>query len=283
MSGTVYVIGGLRRRRRPDHHGVLADARPADRRAGGVDAGRRAWPCPRRARGAAGVAAPDGMLLIGGEGPDGPVTTTCKSLLDAKGVLGEWETEAAARAAAGRRASRAIVGDYVLAVRRPRRGRPGRGGPARHHRPRGAGRASRRTRTRARSSSGTSTTPGTCRRRATIPQAGPPTGRCTWSAAQTTKARRPSCTGRSRRTTGRSPSGSTCRVSDLPVGLTGGSAFVTGPNAIIVGGETADGVVDVQPPREHVARRARSSSSARSARPSRASRSTARSASSSAT
>ncbi len=32
-------------------------------------------------------------------------------------------------------------------------------------------------------------------------------------------------------------------MSDLPVGRSGGSVIVTGPNAIIVGGETADGPV----------------------------------------
>ena len=112
VSGTVYVIGGFDAEGAPTttvfsitpdpQTSVLADWTPVEGLA-----------LPEARGGAAGVAAPDGLLLIGGEGPDGPVTTTYKSLLDTKGVLGEWETEAPlARPQAD--AIAAIVGDYVL-------------------------------------------------------------------------------------------------------------------------------------------------------------------------
>jgi len=62
--------------------------------------------------GAAGVAAPDGVLLIGGDGPDGPVTTTLKSVFDAQGALQAWETEAPLFAPQTD-ATAAIIGDHV--------------------------------------------------------------------------------------------------------------------------------------------------------------------------
>ena len=40
-------------------------------------------------------------------------------------------------------------------------------------------------------------------------------------------------------------------VSDLPYGLSGGTVIVTGPNAIIIGGERAEGPVADEPPGEH--------------------------------
>jgi hypothetical protein len=58
------------------------------------------------------VSAPDGVLLIGGEGPDGPVTTTWKSLLSATGTLGEWATEAPLQRPQAD-ANAAIIGDFV--------------------------------------------------------------------------------------------------------------------------------------------------------------------------
>jgi hypothetical protein len=61
---------------------------------------------------AVGLAAPEGLLLIGGEGPDGPVTTTYKSPLDTQGALGEWEPEAALQRPQAD-ALGAVVGDFV--------------------------------------------------------------------------------------------------------------------------------------------------------------------------
>ena len=66
---------------------------------------------PGRA-GAAGVSAPTGILLIGGEGPNGPVTTTWKSELSEAGVLQKWAPEAELlRPQADGGA--AVIGDYV--------------------------------------------------------------------------------------------------------------------------------------------------------------------------
>jgi hypothetical protein len=49
---------------------------------------------PEARAGGAIATATDGLLLIGGEGPSGPVTTTYKSKFDTKGVLGTWQAEA---------------------------------------------------------------------------------------------------------------------------------------------------------------------------------------------
>jgi hypothetical protein len=54
----------------------------------------KALTLPEARGGAAGVASPDGILLIGGANADGPVATVYKSLLNAQGVLGAWAPEA---------------------------------------------------------------------------------------------------------------------------------------------------------------------------------------------
>ena len=197
---------------------------------------------PEGRAGAAAVAAPTGVMLVGGENADGPVATVWKSPLADDGTLQPWEPEASlvhpqADGAAW------IDRRLRLAVGRSRCQRPGRGGPARDHRPgRGRGPA-RKTRTRARSSSGPSAIPPTC-----------PAARdnaATWSANGTiylvggedgTRPAGRALLDRSRRPRATSPVGSTSTQSDLPFGLTGGAAVVSGPNAIIVGGETTEGV-----------------------------------------
>ena len=174
----------LRRGRRPDDDRLLADPEPADRRARRVeDRARRAGPAggARRGRRRGGARRAPAHRR---RGPDGPVTTTCKSLFDDQGELGEWETEAPLAAAAGRRASprsSATTSGCTAATTRTARSAPSSAATSASRRPR----ASPRTPTRARSSSGPSTTRRTCRRRATTPQAGRPTGRCTSSAAPT--------------------------------------------------------------------------------------------------
>jgi N-acetylneuraminic acid mutarotase len=61
---------------------------------------------------AAATAAADGLLLIGGEGPDGPVTTTWKSTFDEDGALQAWAVEAPLVVPqAG--ATAAVIGDHV--------------------------------------------------------------------------------------------------------------------------------------------------------------------------
>ena len=135
VSGSVYVIGGL------DADGVptttvyrLTPDPQTSELSEWETLDDLALPEPR-AR-AAGVAAPDGMLLIGGEGPDGLVTTTWKSVLASDGSLEAWQPEAALSASPGR-CHRRGPRRSRLAVWRPRCRRPGRGDPARPPRPRG--------------------------------------------------------------------------------------------------------------------------------------------------
>ena len=111
VSGTVYVIGGFDAKGAPTKTvysltpdaktGALGDWKPVDALA--LEDGRA---------GAAAVPSADGLLLIGGENADGPVTTTFKSLFDAKGVLQKWEKEADLRYPQSD-AQAAVIGDFV--------------------------------------------------------------------------------------------------------------------------------------------------------------------------
>ncbi|HMA47898.1 MAG TPA: hypothetical protein VKP11_12005, partial [Frankiaceae bacterium] len=67
---------------------------------------------PEARSGAAAAVTTDGILLIGGRNADGPVTTTWKSLLDSKGVLGKWNAEQALQVPQAD-AIAAVVGDFV--------------------------------------------------------------------------------------------------------------------------------------------------------------------------
>ena len=112
VSGTVYVIGGYDADGAPSTTvfsiapdpttGVLSEWTAVDDLA--LPEGR-----------AASVALPttDGMVLVGGEGPDGPVATTYKSKLDPQGALTKWEEEAPmARPQAD--ALGAVIGDSIV-------------------------------------------------------------------------------------------------------------------------------------------------------------------------
>jgi N-acetylneuraminic acid mutarotase len=111
VSGTVYVIGGL------DADGAPTKtvfALTPDPKTGALGEWKKvdALALQDGRAGAAAVAAPDGLLLIGGENADGPVTTTFKSLFDTKGVLQKWSKEAdLARPQSD--ALAAVIGDFV--------------------------------------------------------------------------------------------------------------------------------------------------------------------------
>ena len=64
--------------------GVLGDWKPAP----------DALTLPEGRAGSSAVVTADGLLLLGGVGPNGLVNTSLKSLLDAKGVFGSWKEEA---------------------------------------------------------------------------------------------------------------------------------------------------------------------------------------------
>jgi hypothetical protein len=111
VAGSIYVIGGT------DETGAPSDAvyvLTPDSTTGELGAWKElpdlALPEPRSA--AAVAVTSDGLLVIGGRNADGPVATTWKSLLDAKGVLGAW-TEEQSLAAPQADGTAAVVGDYV--------------------------------------------------------------------------------------------------------------------------------------------------------------------------
>ena len=240
VSGVIYVIGGYDAdgeptttvfRLAPDPQtGDLGDWESVDDLA--LEEGRA---------GAAGVAAPTGILLIGGEGPDGPTTTTWKSEFDAQGAPGAWEPEASLlRAQADGNA--AIIGDYVWLW----------GG----HDGSGPVGAVQRGSIGLAAAAGLPENPdeGKVVQWAISDAANLPAARddaAGWSANGILYAvGGADASGPQRElywalpdTAGNIPEWKHLEQSDLPVGLQGGAAVVTGPNAVIVGGETADGVV----------------------------------------
>jgi N-acetylneuraminic acid mutarotase len=239
VSGTVYVIGGLDAEGVPTTtvYSMTPDPKTAEL---GEWTPVEALVLPEGRAGAAGVVAPDGMLLIGGEGPDGPVTTTFKSALDDKGALGEWATEAPLQRPQAD-ALAAVIGDFVWLY----------GG---HDDVGPVGAAQR-------GSIGLEAAEG-------LPE-NPDQGKVTkwdinnewnlpgarddaagWSANGALYLVG-GADGTGQRTElywtvptngGDIPEWFHLAASDLPEGRSGGSAFVTGPNAIIVGGETPEGV-----------------------------------------
>lgn len=195
---------------------------------------------PEGRAGASAVAAPDGVLLIGGEGPNGPVATVWKSPLAADGSLEAWEPEAELLRPQAE-GTAALIGDFVWlwgghdangpvgAVQRGSLGLPAAAGlPANPDegkvvqwaiadeinlpapRDNGAGWAA----------SGTLYHLGGA-------DADGPKGELYWTIPTTE---------------GDLPAWQHLPVSDLPFGLEGGSTVVSGPNAIVVGGETTEGV-----------------------------------------
>ena len=146
---------------------------------------------------------------------------------------------AAVRRGGGRR------GRLRLAVRRSRRERSrsvrSSAGPSGSRRPK----ACRRTPTRASSSSGRSANVANLPAARDDPAAWAVNGVLYVAGGDDgDRARRTSSTGRRRPRTATSPSGSTSTSSDLPVAQSGGAAVVNGPDATIVGGQTADAVLD---------------------------------------
>ncbi|MGH2476964.1 MAG: Kelch repeat-containing protein, partial [Candidatus Limnocylindrales bacterium] len=235
VSGTIYVIGGLDADGAPTttvfsltpdpQTGALPDWQPVEDLA-----------LPEARAAAAGVAAPDGLLLIGGEGPDGPVTTTWKSLLATDGTLGAWEAEAPLQRPQAD-ALAAIIGDFVWLY----------GG----HDANGPVGAVQRGNISVEAAAGFPENPDTGKvvrwdvnDAANLP--GARDDAAGWSANGALYLVG-GADGAGQRTElywaeptngGDIPEWKHLPVSDLPAGLTGGSAFVTGPNAVIVGGDS---------------------------------------------
>lgn len=239
VSGVIYVIGGY------DESGAPTDtvfSLAPDGQTGELGE----WTTvedlvlPEARAGAMGVAAADGILLIGGEGPNGLVDTTWKASLNQQGELQAWEPEQPLlRPQADGNA--AIVGDYVWVWG----GRDGNG-------PVGAVQLGVIG-----EEAGEGLEPNPNEGKvvqwgvddgANLP--GARTDAAGWSAnGALYHVGGSDASGPQRELWWAIPNGrelgewKRLEVSDLPNGLAGSSALVTGPNVILMGGETAEGVI----------------------------------------
>ena len=282
VSGTVYVLGGLDADGAPTttvytltpdpQTGALAEWETAPEELVLPEAA-----LGRGRRGGARRHAADRR-----RGPGRPGRDDLEEPVRRAGRAAEVGDGGPAPAAAGRRDGRDRRRPR-LAVRRARRERAGRDRPARRPRTRG-GRGLPREPERGQGRR-VGREPGreparAARRRDRLDRQ---RRRSTSSAARPPTARSARPTGRSRRAPARSPSGSTSRSATCRTACRAGPSSSPGPNAIIVGGETAEGAGRDEPAREHRAAEPVLPARPGRAPPSRASRSTARSASSSAT
>ncbi len=239
VSGRIYVIGGYDAAGEPTQTVFVLTP-------DGTTGALNEWATapedlllPEGRAGAAGVSAPTGILLIGGEGPDGPVATTWKSELSEAGVLQKWAPEAELlRPQADGGA--AVIGDYVWvwgghdgagpvgAVQRGSIGLPAAAGlPANPDEGKVVQWAVTDTANLpvARDDAATWTASGALYLVGGADAEGPK-GELYWAIPTTT---------------GDLLEWKHLTQSDLPFGLTGSSPVLSGPNAILVGGETSEG------------------------------------------
>jgi hypothetical protein len=241
VSGTVFVLGGFDEEGAPTTTVYTLTPDPQTGDLGEWETAPEVLALPEARAGAAGVALPTGMLLIGGEGPDGPVATTWRSPFNDQGVLQRWQTEATLLAPQVD-ATAAIIGDHVWLY----------GG----HDANGPVATVQRGDIGLEAAEGFPENPdeGKVVVWAVNPAANLPAPRddaTGWSANGSLYAvGGTSAEGPQRETywsiptsTGDIPEWKRLEVSDLPYGLSGGTVIVTGPNAMIVGGERAEGPV----------------------------------------
>ena len=240
VSGTVYVIGGYDADGAPTTTvfsiaadpatSVLGEWQPVDDLA-----------LPEPLAQAVALSTADGLVVVGGEGENGPVTTTYKSPMDAQGALGEWEAEAPlARPQAD--ALGAVVGDFIWLygghdeagpVGAVQRGRIGLEAPEGFPENPEQGKVigwdidNAWNLPAARDDAAGYTANGTLYIMGGADTEGP-RPEVFWSI--------PTSDGTVLEWTH-------LPQSDLPYGLTGSSALVTGPNAVLVGGESADEIL----------------------------------------
>ncbi len=219
VAGSVYVIGGLDADGAPTDDGLRPQPDGTDRRAGRVE-GRADGARPARGplrRGAA-TATADGLLLIGGAERGRPGHDDLEDATSTQPARsGAWTPEQPLVTPQAD-ATAVVVGDYVWLYGGSDANGPVGDRPARRVRPAGRRGPARRTPTRARSSRwAVERHREPARRRGRTRPAGRANGAHLPRRRQRrVRGRRPSSTGRSRRTTGDIPSGSTSTVSDLP-------------------------------------------------------------------
>lgn len=241
VSGTIYVLGGLDASGKPTTTVFTLTPDPKTSALGEWKTAPDLLVLPEARSGAAGVAAPDGVLLIGGEGPDGPVTTTWKSKFNAQGQLQKWEAQAPLLAGQAD-ATAAIIGDFVWLY----------GG----HDANGPVATVQRGDLGVKAAEGFPANPneGKVVVWGVNPAANLPAPRddgTGWSAnGSIYLAGGKSADGPQRETywaiptnAGDIPEWKRLEVSDQPYGVSGGSVIVTGPNAIAIGGQRAEGTV----------------------------------------
>lgn len=241
VSGTVYVLGGLDASGKPTATVFTLTPDAKTSALGEWKTAPDQLVLPEARSGAAGVAAPDGLLLIGGEGPDGLVTTTWKSKFNAQGQLQKWEAEAPLLTGQAD-ATAAIIGDFVWLY----------GG----HDANGPVTTIQRGDVGIKAAGGFPVNPneGKVVVWGVNPAANLPAPRddgTGWSAnGSIYLVGGKSADGPQRESywaiptnDGDIPEWKRLEVSDLPYGLSGGSVIVTGPNAIVMGGQKAEGPV----------------------------------------
>jgi len=239
VSGVIYVIGGLDENGDPTTT-VFSLAPNTETGDIGEWTTLDALALEQGRAGAAGAITPNGILLIGGEGPDGPVTSTLHSVFDIQGSLTAW-VEEAPLAQPQADALAAVVGDHVWLW----------GG----HDTNGPTNRVQRGDLGLEAAEGLPDNPdeGKVIQWATggadLPA--PRDDAAGWSAngalylvgGADSAGPQPELYWAIPSSEGEIAEWHHLVQSDLPTGLTGGAAIVTGPNAVIVGGQTAEGVV----------------------------------------
>ena len=241
VSGTVYVIGGLGADGKPTTTIYTLTPDPKTGALPEWKTAPEALTLPEARSGAAGVAAPDGLVLVGGEGPDGPVATTWHSLFDPQGALQAWEVEAPLVAPQAD-ATASIIGNDIWLY----------GG----HDANGPTATVQRGDLGLEAAEGYPANPNEGKvvvwgvnPAANLP--GPRDDGTGWSAnGSLYLVGGKSADGPQRETywavpntAGEIPEWKHLDVSDLPYGVSGGSVIVTGPNAVVIGGARAEGPV----------------------------------------
>jgi hypothetical protein len=240
-SGVIYVIGGYDETGAPT---TTVYSLSPDTQTGSLGE----WTAvdsltlPAPLAGAAGAAAPTGLLVIGGEGPDGPVTTTLHSQFHpTSGVPQAWLQDAAL-ATPQVDANAAVIGDYVWLwgghdasgpIGTVQRGTIGLAAPRGFPENETEGRVEQwNTKTEINLPAARDDAAGWAANGAIYSVGGAdaagPQREVFWATPPSD---------------GETLEWKHLEQSDLPVGASGGSVVISGPNAIVVGGEAADGVL----------------------------------------